>query len=88
MLRAFGQPVQHMSQHYAAMLQDVALKCCKRLARPLLFFVRSIQKASLPRALKRGLNCNTAIDLRKNETKELIRVIVAKGQKDDQPIKM
>ena len=79
MLRAFGQPVQHMSQHYAAMLQDVALKCCKRLARPLLFFVRSIQKASLPRALKRG---------RKNETKELIRVIVAKGQKDDQPIKM
>ena len=35
MLRAFGQPVQRMSQHHATMLQDVALKCCERLARPL-----------------------------------------------------
>ena len=35
MLRAFGHPVQHMSQHHATMLQDVALKCCERLARPL-----------------------------------------------------
>ena len=33
MLRAFGQPVEHTSQH-ATMLQDVALKCCERLARP------------------------------------------------------
>ena len=35
MLRAFGHPVQHKSQHHATMLQDVALKCCERLARPL-----------------------------------------------------
>ena len=35
MLRAFGQPVQHMRQHQATMLQDVALKCCERLVRPL-----------------------------------------------------
>ena len=35
MLGAFGQPVQHMSQHQATMFQDVALKCCERLARPL-----------------------------------------------------
>ena len=34
MLRVFGQLVQHMSQHHAAMLQDVALKCCEHLARP------------------------------------------------------
>ena len=34
MLRAFGHPVQHMSQHHATMLQDVALTCCERLARP------------------------------------------------------
>ena len=34
MLIAFGQPVQHTSQHHATMLQDVALKCCERLARP------------------------------------------------------
>ena len=34
MLRAFGQPVQHISQHHATMLQDVALKCCERLAKP------------------------------------------------------
>ena len=33
-LRAFGQPVQHVPQHHAKMLQDVALKCCERLARP------------------------------------------------------
>ena len=32
MLRAFGQPVEHMSLHHATMLQDVALKCCERLA--------------------------------------------------------
>ena len=31
MLRAFGHPVQHA----ATMLQDVALKCCEHLARPL-----------------------------------------------------
>ena len=37
MLRAFGQSIQHMSQHHATMLQDVALKCCERLARPLNF---------------------------------------------------
>ena len=35
MLRSFGYPVKHMSQHHATMLQDVALKCCERLARPL-----------------------------------------------------
>ena len=35
MLRAFGQSIQHMSQHHETMLQDVALKCCERLARPL-----------------------------------------------------
>ena len=35
MLRAFGQSIQHMPQHHATMLQDVALKCCERLARPL-----------------------------------------------------
>ena len=35
MLRAFGQSIQHMSQHHATMLQHVALKCCERLARPL-----------------------------------------------------
>ena len=34
MLRAFGRPVQHMSQHHATLLQDVALKCCERMARP------------------------------------------------------
>ena len=34
MLRAFGHPVQHMSYHRATMLQDVALKCCERLASP------------------------------------------------------
>ena len=34
MLRAFGQPVQHLPQHHATMLPDVALKCCERLARP------------------------------------------------------
>ena len=34
MLREFGQPIQHMSQHHATMLHDVALKCCERLARP------------------------------------------------------
>ena len=33
MLRDFGQPVKHMSQHQATM-QDVALKCCEHLARP------------------------------------------------------
>ena len=32
MLRAFGQPVQHLSQHLAKMLQDVAFRCCERLA--------------------------------------------------------
>ena len=26
---------QHMLQHHATMLQDVGLKCCERLARPL-----------------------------------------------------
>ena len=36
MLRAFGHPVQRMSQHHATMLQDVAFICCERLARPLL----------------------------------------------------
>ena len=35
MLRAFGHSIQHMSQHHATMLQDVALKCCERLASPL-----------------------------------------------------
>ena len=34
MLRAFDQSIQHMSQHHTTMLQDVALKCCERLARP------------------------------------------------------
>ena len=34
MLRAFGQSIQHMSQHHATMLQDVVLKCCEHLARP------------------------------------------------------
>ena len=34
MLFAFGQPVQPMSEHHATMLQDVALKCCERLATP------------------------------------------------------
>ena len=34
MLRAVGQPVQHVPQHHTIMLQDVALKCCQRLARP------------------------------------------------------
>ena len=34
MLRGFGQSIQHMSQHQATMLQDVALKCCERSARP------------------------------------------------------
>ena len=34
MLRAFGQSIQHMSQHHTTILQDVALKCCERLARP------------------------------------------------------
>ena len=34
LLRAFGQSFQHISQHHATMLQDVALKCCERLARP------------------------------------------------------
>ena len=38
MFRSFGQPIQHMSQHHATMLQDVALKCWERLARPLLIF--------------------------------------------------
>ena len=33
-LSAFGQSVQHLSQHHASMLQDVALKSCERLARP------------------------------------------------------
>ena len=33
MLRAFGHPVQHMSQHHATMLQDVVLTCSERLAR-------------------------------------------------------
>ena len=33
MLRAFGQSIQHMTQHHATILQDVALKCCERLAR-------------------------------------------------------
>ena len=36
MLRAFGQPVQHMWQHHATIMQDVALKCCESLARPLM----------------------------------------------------
>ena len=31
----FGQSTQNMSQHHATMLQDVVLKCCDRLARPL-----------------------------------------------------
>ena len=35
LLRAFGQPVQHMSQHLAKILQDVAFRRCQRLARPL-----------------------------------------------------
>ena len=34
MLRAFCHFIQHMSQHHATMLQDVALKCCERLAGP------------------------------------------------------
>ena len=38
MLRAFGRLVQHLSQHHATMLADVALKCCERLARPLGFY--------------------------------------------------
>ena len=33
-LRAFNQPVEHMSQHHTTMLQDVALKCCEPLVRP------------------------------------------------------
>ena len=39
MLGAFGQSIQHMSQHHATMLQDVALKCCKRLARSLCLYL-------------------------------------------------
>ena len=35
MLHAFGHPVEHMPQHHAKILPDVALKCCERLARPL-----------------------------------------------------
>ena len=34
MLRAFGKPVQQMSQHHETVLYDVALKCCERLSRP------------------------------------------------------
>ena len=34
MLHLIGQPFQHMSQHHASMLRDVALKCCERLATP------------------------------------------------------
>ena len=30
MLRAFGQPIHHMWQHHATMLQDVGLKCSLR----------------------------------------------------------
>ena len=33
-VRLATRPVQHMSQHHATMLQDVALKCCERLAMP------------------------------------------------------
>ena len=35
MLRAFGQLLHNISQHDRTMLQDVALKCCVRLAGPL-----------------------------------------------------
>ena len=35
LLRAFGQPVQHMSEHLAKRLQDVAFRRCQRLDRPL-----------------------------------------------------
>ena len=35
MLRTFGQLLHNMSQHDPTMLQDVALKCCVRLAGPL-----------------------------------------------------
>ena len=34
LVRAFGHPVQRISQHHATMLQDVGLKCCERFASP------------------------------------------------------
>ena len=35
MLRAFDQLLHNISQHDVLMLQEVALKCCVRLAGPL-----------------------------------------------------
>ena len=46
-LRAFGRPVQHMSQHHVTMLQDVALRYCKRLAKPLGLYYRSYWSVTL-----------------------------------------
>ena len=53
MLRAFGHRIQNIWQHHATMLQDVVLKSCVHLARPLYelakfmpFFNRKVQMPS------------------------------------------
>ena len=49
MLPAFGQPVQHMSQHHATTLQNVVLKCCvqhQRFGRVLDVINRTLQSQS------------------------------------------
>ena len=59
-LLAFGQPapIQHMSQHHATMSQDVALKCCERLARPLDSKTRT---STINLALVRIIGCSVIV---------------------------